>query len=220
MAGPFFPNPWFAWVFCAALVLILVVASYFDLRYLTIPKPLSILCVALGLAMNLVRGLWIGIENDELLLGLGDALLVSFGGFATGFGIFFGLWILGLCGGGDVKLFAGVATWLGMYYSFWLFIGSVVTLILVAGARLAYNIVVAGRKATRHAFSAKDANQRGKSKNPMKPRQRLLPYSLPLAIAAVIMLLWFFRMDLQLVEPNLPNDRNVMTSIQPKEVLP
>lgn len=198
---PFFPNPWFAWTFYVALMVLLLVASYFDLRTLTIPKPLSIITLLLGVVFGIARGLWLGIEaGDWLYYGLGNAMFVALTGFATGFGIFFVMWILGLAGGGDVKLFAAVATWIGYYYGFWLWIGSVVALVLVASARLVYHTLTAGTASTRHAFSAKDASS-GQKKATSKPRRRLLPYSLPLTIAAALMLLWFFRVELQLEEP-------------------
>ena len=49
MRHPFFPEPFFAWLFCAALVLITGLASYTDLRRLTIPKGLTLTALALGL---------------------------------------------------------------------------------------------------------------------------------------------------------------------------
>jgi len=217
MPGSFFqesfPNLWFAWFFYAALVCILVIASYFDLRYLTIPKPVSLTCLGLGLTVNLARGVWIGIDHDNWILGLLDGFLFSLGGFATGFAIFFSLWILGLCGGGDVKLFAAASTWIGWKYSFWLWVGSVFALAIVAIIRLFLHTLIAGVTSTRRSFFAK-GNNPGKGKGPAKPRRRLLPYSLPLAIAAGIMLLWIFRKDLHLERPETP-DGNAMTSIHP-----
>jgi Flp pilus assembly protein protease CpaA len=199
--SPFFPNPWFAWVFYVALMVLLIVAAYFDLRYFAIPKPLSIITLLLGVAANIARGLWLGIEaGDWLYYGLGNALFVSITGFATGFGIFFVMWILGLAGGGDVKLFAAVATWIGYYYGFWLWIGSVVALVLLASVRLVFHTLTRGTAATRHAFSAKDASS-GQKKPTSKPRQRLLAYSLSLTIAAALMLPWFFRVELGLEQP-------------------
>jgi prepilin peptidase CpaA len=193
-----FPNQGFAWVFYFSIIAILAIATYFDLRYLTIPKPLSIVALFLGVAMNLLRGAWVGWENDGLSAGLLDGFLFSLGGFATGFGIFFALWIMGLCGGGDVKLFAATAAWLGWYGSFWLWVGSVVALALVASARMMLHTTFAGIDSTKNSFFA-SANVNLKSPTSPKPRRRLLPYSLPLMIAAVVMLLWFFRVGLGFV---------------------
>jgi prepilin peptidase CpaA len=209
----FFPNAWFGWVFYVSLMGLLAVACYFDLRYLTIPKPLSVVTLVLGLIMSVVRGVWIGIDADDWLQGFGYGLTESLAGFATGFLIFVVMWLLGLSGGGDVKLFAAVATWLGVYYSFWLWVGSIVALVMIASARLIYHVATVGVSATRHSFSAKDAAT-GKKKALMKPRRRLLPYSLPLAVAAAVMLLWFFRVELGLDEPaNGPNRPRLVSAM-------
>jgi prepilin peptidase CpaA len=213
-----FPNPGFGWAFYLGLVSFLAVASYFDLRYLTIPKALTVAACLAGLVMNLVRGLWLGIENDSLISGiLVDGLLFPLAGFVTGFGIFFGLWILGLCGGGDVKLFAAVATWLGWYYCFWLWIGSILAVVLFAWGRLLFHTLMAGVASSRKSFSAQ-ANPDGQKKDsstPGKSRKRLVPYSLPLAIAAAILLLWFLRAELQLIQRPVVNDPNAMALIHP-----
>lgn len=217
MDGSFFPNLWFGWAFCLGLVGILAIASYFDLKYLTIPKHLCIVACLMGLAVNLVRGLWIGIESDSVLYGLFvQGFLFSLAGFATGFGIFFGLWILGLCGGGDVKLFAAVATWLGAEYSFYLWVASIFAVVLFAWGRLMFHTLFAGASSARKSFSAK-ANPDGQasSSTPGKSRRRLVPFSLPLAIAAAVLLLWFFRAELRLVERPAPADPNAMASIHP-----
>jgi len=222
-----FPNPLFAWCYYATLILILVIASYYDLRYLLIPKPLSIGCLALGISANIARGLWIGIENSSgaeyffpltdatvspWLVGLSDGALCALTGFATGFTIFFVMWILGLTAGGDVKLFAAVATWLGVYNSFYLWVGSVLTQVIIALVRLLLHTLLAGAASTRKSFFRSEGKVIGRG---MKaPRRRLLPYSLPLAIAAVIMLLWFFRVGLQLVPARVSPNRNAMTSVQ------
>ncbi len=199
---PFFPNVWFGWIFYATLMIILVVASYCDLKTYQIPKSISIVTLILGVVINIVRGIWVGIEFHEgdWLYGLGQALLESAGGFATGFGIFLVLWLLNLTGGGDVKLFAAVAAWLTYKQSFWLWFASMVAMILIAGGRLVYYVLTAGMSATRRDFSSKDAMQ-GSKKAPKRPRKRIIPYSLPLAIAAALLLLWFYRVELQLEAP-------------------
>jgi len=211
---PFFPNAWFAWIFYATLMLILIVASYCDLKTFKIPKTLSIVTLILGVGINIVRGIWVGVEfHDDWLYGLGQGLLESLGGFATGFGIFLLLWLLNMTGGGDVKLFAAVAAWLTYHQSFWLWVASVVAMIVIASGRLVYYVVTAGMSATRRDFSTKDASQ-GSKKSATRPRRRLIPYSLPLAIAAAFMLLWFFRVEL-LLEPPRANQPRALIPAQP-----
>ena len=154
-----------------------------------------------------------GAENDDWLMGLADGLLFSLGGFATGFAIFLGMWLLGLCGGGDVKIFAAVGAWIGFKFTFWLWGGSLLTLIVVAGTRYMLHALVKGKSSARKEFSSK-ANTSKKS-NSLESRSRLLPYSLPLAIATALMLLWFFRVDLGLVHPAKTDVPNAMTSARP-----
>src|SRR5262249_6400200 len=121
MHPAFFPGPAFAWVYFLVLMSLLAVASYTDLRRLTIPKWVSLTVLALGLVVNVVRGAWLGsaglagwvLDGGGVGLGLLDGLLFALAGFALGFVLFFVLWLLGTVGGGDVKLFAALGAWIG-----------------------------------------------------------------------------------------------------------
>src|SRR5262249_137668 len=148
MRHPFFPpEPVFAWAFCAVLVLLTGLACYTDLRRLTIPKSLTLTALALGLLMNLVRGAWLGATAEAVwtlgahggLVGALDALLFSLAGFAVGFGLFFLMWVLGTCGGGDVKLFAALGAWVGPYLALFVLIGTLFCVVLFSIVRLAWN---------------------------------------------------------------------------------
>src|SRR5437773_12339881 len=105
----FFPDPIFAWSFVAVLLGFLGVASYTDWRFLRVPKRLTLPALGLGVLFNLVRGVWLGAEGLETwalgengaFVGALDSLLFSLVGFVLGFGLFFLMWILGVCGGGD-----------------------------------------------------------------------------------------------------------------------
>ena len=50
--------------------------------------------------------------------GLLDGLLFTLAGVAVAFVLMFVLWILGVCGGGDVKLYAAVGAWVGPWNVF------------------------------------------------------------------------------------------------------
>src|SRR5262249_31381464 len=103
MRPPFFPAPAFGWGYLLLLPGLLAVASYTDLRRLTIPKWLTLTVLALGLAANLVRGAWLGgtgqpawvLSGSGEWLGLLDGLLFALAGFALGFVLFFVLWLMG-----------------------------------------------------------------------------------------------------------------------------
>src|SRR4051812_41152392 len=117
----FFPEPVFGWVYLAALWSLLIAASYLDVRTLTIPKRLSLALLGVGLLLNMVRGAWLAwdggptwlLPGDSPLTGGLDGLLFALAGFAAGFGLFLLLWLGGVCGGGDVKLFAALGAWTG-----------------------------------------------------------------------------------------------------------
>jgi prepilin peptidase CpaA len=145
MYAAFFPDPIFGWVFCAVLLALLTAAAYIDLRALIIPKPLTLTLLGLGLLANLVRGAWLGGTGASVWLlgvkggwlGAVDGLLFALAGFGLGFAIFFVLWVMGACGGGDLKLFAALAAWLGPGLSILVLIATLVLVLVVSAARLA-----------------------------------------------------------------------------------
>ena len=121
MAPPFFPTLVFGWVFFATLVGILLISSWVDVKRMVIPKWLTLPALGLGLGFNVVRGAMLGFESSRVwqlesggpLIGALDGLLFSAAGFAIAFGLFFVFWLVGVCGGGDVKLCAAVGAWIG-----------------------------------------------------------------------------------------------------------
>jgi prepilin peptidase CpaA len=131
-------------------------------------------------------------------VGALDGLLFAVVGFLAGFAIFFGMWILGLCGGGDVKLFAALGAWIGPYYCLWVLAGSMFVLVMLSMLRLLYLFVTQGYTEAKKAYSAKQGR---KGPAGRVPRHRLMTYSLPVAVATGAVLLWFFRVELQLADP-------------------
>src|SRR5690242_19088992 len=124
MHPSFYPDPVFGWTFYVVLLGFLVVAAYLALGRLVIPKTLTLAMLAAGVVFSVVRGMWMGsvhAEGDEKLWGFvdspltGDAygLLFALAGFAVGFAVFCGLWLLNMAGGGDVKLIAALGAWVG-----------------------------------------------------------------------------------------------------------
>lgn len=187
MPRPFFPDPVFGWTFCLVLLALLVVAAYQDLRRMVVPKWITLPTLALGLLFNLVRGVWLTGDGWGLL----DGVLVSLGGFAAGFVLFLLMYVLGTCGGGDVKLFAAVGAWVGPLVVVYLLIGTLACVVLMTFARVAGRLVT-GRGLPKPRSSG--ASMRGSAKN------RLLTYSLPLALSAAVVLFWVFRVELHLAE--------------------
>ena len=107
----------------AVLVLVVLVAAIFDLRWRRVPNWLTASGVLLGLALNTIllrsEGWWSSLE------GLGLALLV-----------YLPLYLLRAMGGGDVKLMAAVGAiagpgnWLRIFF-FTLLFGAVAAIVLI-----------------------------------------------------------------------------------------
>jgi prepilin peptidase CpaA len=92
------------------LLIVVLVAAGYDLRYRRIPNWLTASGVLAGLAMNtfLLQG-WQGVK-------------LSLIGLAVGFGVYFVLYALRAMGAGDVKLMAAVGTVVGPSYWFRIFL--------------------------------------------------------------------------------------------------
>ncbi|MCI0460763.1 MAG: A24 family peptidase [Gemmataceae bacterium] len=205
MDRPFFPDVVFGWTFFGVLAALLLVAAVIDLRQTKVPKWLTFPILGLGVIFNITRGSWLGaleqpvwaFASDGPVVGALDGLLFALVGFLAGFAIFCGMWILGLCGGGDVKLFAALGAWIGPYYCLWALAGSMLVLVVLSVLRVLYLFVTQGYTEAKKAYSAKQGK---KSPAGRVPRHRLMTYSLPLAVATAAILLWFFRVELQLVD--------------------
>jgi len=203
MPHAFFPPPpAFAWLFCAALVGLTAAAAWTDLRRLVIPKSLTLTALALGLLVNGVRGAWLGASGAAVwalgasgaAVGAADAVLFSAAGFATGFALFFVMWILGTCGGGDVKLFAALGAWVGPLLTVFVLVSTLVLVVLFGTARLIGTVLFRGMRSAQRDYSAKAAGG-------PTPRRRLTAYSLPVALSTTCVLLWVFRTELRLAPP-------------------
>jgi Flp pilus assembly protein protease CpaA len=204
MARPdFFPDLVFGWTFFCVLVLYLIVAAIVDFRSLRVPKVLTLSCLAVGLIFNLSRGMWLGTQDKVVwmlpvgpLWGFLDGFLFSVAGFATAFAIFFLLWFVRAAGGGDVKLFAAVGTWLGPTWAIWVMIGSVVMVILITAAMMAWSFVTRGAPQTKAAFSH-EKNQKAVQKG-KRGGQRGPSFSFPLLTATTLVMLIVLRYDLRI----------------------
>jgi Flp pilus assembly protein protease CpaA len=211
---PFFPDPVFAWTFFLVLVALTTVAAYIDLRTLTIPKRLTFLTLALGVVFSIVRSAWLGTtEGGENVLWFGahgpwigalDGLLYALVGVLFGFALFFIMWILGTCGGGDVKLFAAIGAWGGVTLTLWLLIGTIVYVVLLSILRLVWGVLAKGAKPTFKDYSLAGAATKGKRAGKQgygdvkRTRRRLMAYSLSVALSVVSLCPWVFRDELGL----------------------
>ena len=120
MSSFHFPDQGMAWLYFGSLMGFLSIASIIDLKTFRIPKVLCVFLLVTGLLASLVRGATLGHQGQPVwlttapgtLVGGLDALLLSLCTGLIGFLGFLVLWKLGICGGGDVKLFTATAVWL------------------------------------------------------------------------------------------------------------
>jgi prepilin peptidase CpaA len=203
---PFFSEPVFGWIFYGVLVGLTAIAAYVDWRRAVVPKQLTLSILALGIMFNVVRGALLGASEqrlwlfpgDGLLLGGLDGLLFSLIGFLFGFALFFVMWILGTCGGGDVKLMAALGSWLGYWMILLVMLGSTAVLaVLTIGTILAGSLRPGSVKARMRLPTV--------AKRPGKGRVRRMTYSFPVAVATAALLLWVCRVELHLADPPAHN---------------
>ena len=201
----FFPSSAFGWSFAVVLLGFLAAASWTDLRRMIVPKWITLTTLAVGVVANMIRGAWLGgVGLSTWILpagggfgvGLLDGLLFALAGTVVAFAVMFALWILGVCGGGDVKLYAAVGAWVGPWNIF--------PVLIVAGVCLAFvgfvglvGKVMGGR-----------VPQSSPSQRP--PKSRLVAFSWPLAIGTLLVLAFLLGNDLQTVR-NLHTPNPVQT---------
>jgi prepilin peptidase CpaA len=117
----------------AVLLLIVIPAAVYDLRFRRIPNWLVLTGLGLGLGANAALG------------GLGGLRLAG-GGFAVGFGVYFILYLLHAMGAGDAKLMAavgsivGASNWFGIFVATALIGGVFALVLLVLKRRLAATV--------------------------------------------------------------------------------
>jgi prepilin peptidase CpaA len=163
------------------LVLVVLVAAVYDVRYRRIPNWLSMSGVAAGLGLNafMYQG-WPGLKLS--LLGL-----------LVGFGVYFVLYALRAMGAGDVKLMAAVGAIIGWRDWFGTFlitalIGGAMALILVASKRrmkkTLWNLsfIVSELKSGRPAYMGKE------ELDVRSPKALGLPHGAVIAVGTIFFL--------------------------------
>lgn len=210
---PFFPNPYFGWCFYAVLTGFLAVAAYIDLRWLWIPKQLTLPMLGIGLLFTLARGIWMGgvfaeeegkvvwLFANSPALGALDALLFALAGFAVGLTLFFLFRLLGMAGGGDMKLIAALGVWVGPWWLLGLLLVSLFVLVLLTTLSLARRLLRRGPKKAFFGSRGPGVNPTKKMPAGTRRRDQLVNASLPVAIATALTLPWLCRAELRLPLP-------------------
>jgi prepilin peptidase CpaA len=222
---PFFPDPAFGWAFYTVVVGLMAVALYNDLTRAVVPKTVTLTTLGLGLLFNVVRGALQGAEGCSLWvlpegnawLGAADALVFAVGGAVVGFLMFFVLWIVRGCGGGDVKLMTAVGAWVGPVLVIYVVIGSALVLLAVVLLRVVWRVLVGGwsPSAMRRRMEQLRKSPRDARKGARKVGGYVrMTYALPVAVATSLILLWVCRVDLRLAEPVVPPNAEVYNNAQ------
>jgi prepilin peptidase CpaA len=137
------------------LLVIMLAAAVFDVRYRRIPNWLTVGGVVLGVALNTVIG------PPEAGLGF------SLAGLGVAFGIYLALYALRAMGAGDVKLMAAIGAlvgwerWFGIFFVTALIGGVMALILLLARRRLKqtlFNVgfILSEMKSLRPAYLAKE----------------------------------------------------------------
>lgn len=162
-------------------------AAVLDYRTRKLPNWMTVSAAALGLVCQVAF---------NGLAGLGQSL----GGFAVGFGILLVLWLIGGGGAGDVKFMGALGAWMGPKWILVTFLLSAVVAVFGGFFMLAALTVQNGYARVRNKYFGKRLFQT--SAGPLvegaeaaasaaaAPRRRLLPYAVPVAVSAWLVLVW------------------------------
>ena len=159
-------------VFLIAVLLFTVVAAVSDIRTRKIPNKMTVpMCLA-GLVYQVA---WFQL----------DGLWTALGGFGTGFGILFVLWMIGTAGGGDVKLMGALGPWMGAMLTLKVLFCALVFVTVGTFAIVACSAISTGVRKTKsqylkHGAAAETTGERQK--------RRVMAFAAPVALATWSML--------------------------------
>jgi prepilin peptidase CpaA len=164
---------WAIW----AVSVTLVVAAVIDGLYLKVPNKITYPLIASG---------WIYSAYVGGLPGLGWSLLATFFGLA----LLFGLHLIGGMGAGDVKLLAGIAAFVHIEHTWYIFVattvvGAIMALIQIAVSGQWMKHWTQAQSMLNEIVTVRDADKLYEISQERKPRMRLLPYGIPMTIAAI-----------------------------------
>ena len=179
-------------VFTACVMILTAAAVVCDVRTNKLPNWLTVSGFCSGVLFHAVDGFC-----QLRLAWAGGGLLFSLGGFATGFGILFVLWLIGASGGGDVKFMGALGAWLGAWMTFQVLVASalfagVCTLGLMVLGWFGVTLWKAPRAAVKSQAKGKKTADSARTRSYLFGRQAAVPYGVPAALAtwSVLVLQW------------------------------
>jgi prepilin peptidase CpaA len=112
------------------------------------------------------------------------------------------LWLMGMMGGGDVKLMAALGAWVGPKQMLWLVLGSMIVFLLLGIVGMIRKFFRKGARKT--LFGMKHGAARDnlkKTATGMRRKDQLLAFSLPVAVATGLgVALFVWRDDPRVIE--------------------
>lgn len=168
-----FAEHWPIWL----VSIVLVVAAVIDGWMLKVPNWITFPMIATGWIYSFVAGGWTG-------LGW------SFLGSVVGLMLLFILYSVGGMGAGDVKLLAGIGAWVHVDHTLNIFIattivGAVMALIMIGWSGQWKHHANQFVMIVKEFFVIADAEALYQIAAERKPRMKLLPYGIPMTIAAL-----------------------------------
>lgn len=166
-------DNWAMWV----VSIVLVVAAVIDGMYLKVPNNITYPLIVAGWLYSTAIGGW---------AGLGWSLAAT----VFGFSLLFFLHLIGGMGAGDVKLLAGIAAFVHIEHTWWIFVATTI----VGGIMALGQIAMSGdwmkhftqaQSILQEIATVKDADKLYDIAQERKPRMRLLPYGIPMTVAAI-----------------------------------
>lgn len=164
---------WAIW----AVSVTLVVAAVIDGLYLKVPNKITYPLIVAGWLYSFYVG---GFS------GLGWSLLATFFGLA----LLFGLHLIGGMGAGDVKLLAGIAAFVHIEHTWYIFVattivGAIMAIIQIAVSGQWMKHWTQAQSLLQEIVTVRDADKLYEISQERKPRMRLLPYGIPMTVAAI-----------------------------------
>ena len=188
------------------ILFILVVAAYTltaactDARQRRIPNWLTFPVAAAGILFHMILFFWnwaapFEFPRDPVSAEFTQSAVITraildvgpwaIAGFFVGFALLLLPALLGGGGMGDVKLLAALGAWLGVWWVLYVFVASIMVAAFCTILILTAQGPVAAMRKTRKVIQeSKDASSGKKShrKEPAKPRTRMLPFGVPVAV--------------------------------------
>lgn len=175
------------WVFWA-VSLFAIVAAYIDGKELRVPNKLTFPMIIAGWIYSTIA---YGVQGDGWYYGL----MWSLAGTAVGVLTLLPAYSIGGMGAGDVKMMAAIGAWVHCSITWHAFMVST-----IVGALLAVAMVIWSGDVRKHIdqffyianeiFLIRNPEKLSKIAAERKPRMKLLPYGIPLAIGTVGYFAW------------------------------